>query len=80
MSRNKDIELLHQWTGQPYSWCRKRMKECHWDLYTATGIGMLSQIADTITTLLENTLHVLGDALVQVGEGLKQIKMGGTAE
>lgn len=32
MSRNKDIELLHMMTQEPYSVCRAIMKKNHWDL------------------------------------------------
>ena len=38
MSRNKDIEFLHYFTGLPYSVCRQRMKKCSWDLWRAIGI------------------------------------------
>ena len=35
MSKNKTVKLLHQWTGRPFSWCRRRLKASHWDLYAA---------------------------------------------
>ena len=35
MSKNKTIRLLHQWTGRPFSWCRRRLKASHWNLYGA---------------------------------------------
>ncbi len=38
MGRNKDIKLLHQFTGAPYSECRRKMKENHWELYKAMGL------------------------------------------
>lgn len=38
MGRNKDIKLLHDFTGAPYSECRRKMKENHWELYKAMGL------------------------------------------
>lgn len=35
LSKNKTIKILHQWTGRPFSWCRRRLKASHWDLYGA---------------------------------------------
>ena len=35
MSRNKDIEVLHIISKEPYSVCRRKMKEAHWDLTRA---------------------------------------------
>lgn len=35
MSKNQTIKFLHQWTGRPFSWCRRRLKASHWDLYGA---------------------------------------------
>lgn len=35
MSKNQTVKLLHQWTGRPFSWCRRRLKASHWDLYGA---------------------------------------------
>lgn len=35
MSKNQTIKLLHQWTDRPFSWCRRRLKASHWDLYGA---------------------------------------------
>lgn len=35
MSKNQTIKLLHQWTRRPFSWCRRRLKASHWDLYGA---------------------------------------------
>lgn len=35
MSKNKTVKLLHQLTGRPFSWCRRRLKASHWNLYGA---------------------------------------------
>lgn len=45
MSRNKDIKLLHEWTGWSYKQCRKQMKDHHWDLYQAFDFeGLMSKL------------------------------------
>lgn len=51
MSRNKDIKLLHEWTGWSYKECRKQMKDHHWDLWQAFNFEeLISKLPD----LLEN--------------------------
>lgn len=38
MSKNKDIEALHRFTGEPYRVCRAKMKANGWDLWTVKSI------------------------------------------
>ena len=64
MSRNKDIKLLHDFTGAPYSVCRRKMKECHWDLYKAIGFdSVLDKLRDNVgfKTYCENAAKLLND-------------------
>ena len=56
MSKNKTIKLLHQWTGRPFSWCRRRLKASHWDLYGA----------------LMPSYDAACDALNQLGDGINR--------
>ena len=53
MSRNKDIQILHELSGLPYKECRQRMKECQWDLLKATGAP---DLADVIISAVKDVL------------------------
>ena len=49
MSRNKDIKLLHEWTGWSYKECRKQMKDNHWNLCQAFNFeGLISKLPDLL--------------------------------
>ena len=85
MSRNKDIKFLHDFTGLPYSVCRKRMKACHWDLAKAIGfdainelIGKMPEIIDGIAKTFNSFMAGMGTALKSIGENLESIY--GTAD
>lgn len=63
MSRNKDIEFLHDFTGLPYSVCRQRMKKCSWDLWRAIGIDEIKSLlsSGTLTKMLEGVAEAVND-------------------
>lgn len=63
MSRNKDIEFLHDFTGLPYSVCRQRMKKCSWDLWRAIGIDEIKSLLDggALTNMLESVAETVND-------------------
>ena len=63
MSRNKDIEFLHDFTGLPYSVCRQRMKKCSWDLWRAIGIDEIKSLLSggTLTKMLEGVSEAVND-------------------
>ena len=68
MSRNKDIEFLHDLTGEPYSKCRRVMKACKWELFEAYGALTARSLLNTssITDALQSVvsgLEGIGDAL-----------------
>lgn len=51
MSRNKDVKVVHEITGLPYSECRRRLKESDWNVWEAAKIvdaSLLSDFADAI--------------------------------
>lgn len=67
MSRNKDIKLLHEWTGWSYKECRKQMKDNHWDLCQALNFeelisklpDLLESVSIAVTKVYEATVDVL---------------------
>lgn len=63
MSRNKDIEFLHDFTGLPYSVCRQRMKKCSWDLWRAIGIDEIKSLLSggALTNMLEGIAEAVND-------------------
>lgn len=71
MSRNKDIKLLHEWTGWSYKECRKQMKEHHWDLYQALGFEELMQ---TIPSLLDDVSRAVAKVYEATADIVKSIK------
>ncbi len=80
MSRNKDIKFLHDFTGLPYSVCRKRMKACHWDLVKAIGldavnktIEIMPEIFEGVAKAINNFMAGLGTALKNIGENWERI-------
>ena len=67
MSRNKDIRLLHNLTGDPYSVCRRRMKRNHWNLTYAIAEGTpYAALLDAI----QATTDALKDAFVTLGDAV----------
>ena len=86
MSRNKDIQLLHEVTGKPYSVCRAQMKAVNWDLGKALLSPEYLKCLDTIKDVMEglkpclanmceavgNMCHNLGDMCYSVADNLKE--------
>lgn len=70
MSRNKDIEFLHDFTGLPYSVCRQRMKKCSWDLWRAIGIDEIKSLLDS--GALTNMLEGVSEAMNKLAESFKK--------
>lgn len=54
MSRNKTIKAMHEMTGLPYSICRKKLKENHWNLSYAMGFDQLGKFIDEFNKELCN--------------------------
>ena len=77
MSRNKDIEILHLISKEPYSVCRRKMKEAHWDLSRAIlGNGFfdgVAQMSHTISKIFEETAKTIKPIIEQLTESLKPI-------
>ena len=70
MSRNKDIEFLHYFTGLPYSVCRQRMKKCSWDLWRAIGIDEIKSLLDS--GALTNMLESVSEAVNKLAESFSK--------
>lgn len=70
MSRNKTIKVMHEMTGLPYSVCRKKLKENHWDLYYAMGFDRLykecEKLVEHVGNLLRPAIETLCDATVKL--------------
>ncbi len=61
MSKNKDIELYHKITKLPYSQCRRRLKESHWELTVALlpeWIKSLNQFSESMKPLKESLVYL----------------------
>lgn len=71
MSRNKDIEFLHDFTGLPYSVCRQRMKKCSWDLWSAIGIDEIKSLLDG--GVLTNALKGVSEAIDGFVESFRKL-------
>ena len=69
-SHNKIIKCMHEMTGLPYSVCRKKLKENHWDLYYATGFNLLNKecekLVENMSNLLSPVIEALCDAAVKI--------------
>lgn len=71
MSRNKDIKLLHEWTGWSYKKCRKQMKDNHWDLCRAFNFGeLISKFPD----LLEDVSIAIAKVYEATADIVKSLK------
>lgn len=72
MSRNKDIKYMHEVTGQPYSVCRKKLKESHWDLWEAMGYGealaLINTFAGNFSSVMRDALDALYDAVQDIAK------------
>lgn len=73
MSRNKDIKYLHEFTGLPYSVCRRRMKACGWDLIKAIGIDQIKGIIEAMPDIIDNFNKAMNRVLAGIGTALKTI-------
>lgn len=75
MSRNKDIEFLHDFTGLPYSVCRQRMKKCSWDLWRAIGIDEIKSLLSggALTNALESVSEAMNKLVESVRKSMQTI-------
>jgi len=75
MSRNKDIEFLHDFTGLPYSVCRQRMKKCNWNLWRAIGIDEIKSLLDggVVTNMLEGVSEALDGLMESVRKSMQTL-------
>lgn len=87
MSKNKDIKYLHEFTGLPYSVCRRRMKACGWDLMKAIGFDRVKEIIEVMPDIIDNLgkamnrfLAGLGTALKTIGQNLEETYGGPKVE
>lgn len=61
MSKNKLTEEFHQITGLPYSECRRRLREAHWDI----GKALLPD--------LNIKFDALAEAVIKAAEAAKKV-------
>ena len=74
MSKRKDIELLHQVTGLPYSTCRRRYKESGEDVVKALGIeNVIEVISKTLPEVIETLTEVIIEAAKIVTDTMREI-------
>ena len=72
MSRNKDIEVLHLVSKEPYSVCRRRMKEAHWDLTVALLETDFFERIDEMKRIVNETVNNLVEGLKPCLERMKE--------
>lgn len=65
MSKNKLTEEFHQITGLPYSECRRRLREAHWDI----GKALLPELNINFDALAE-AINKAAEAVKKVAENL----------
>lgn len=73
MSRNKDIKLLHEWTGWSYKECRKQMKNHSWNLYKALVFEEVKQ-AIIVKSILKALESIDDDQLLSVYVKVSEVK------
>lgn len=73
MSRNKDIEFLHQFSGLSYKECRKKMKENHWNLIYAMTGGDVFKFLDETTKATKEMIENFSKALQPAVETVLKI-------
>ena len=77
MSRNKDIELLHIISKEPYSVCRRKMKEAHWNLTDALlgkdFFNIVNEMYRTVTEICKNLAEGLAPAIKHMKESVQSI-------
>lgn len=75
MSRNKDIEFLHKLTQEPYSVCRRKMKENHWRLSEALMDGtMLASVSKAMNEVVKTFQKALQPVVEKTIEACKELK------
>lgn len=72
MSRNKDIEYLHDLTGWDFKICRLIMKEFRWDLQAVERAYILSQ-DEELRENIENIIASVAEASAKALEALKPV-------
>lgn len=84
MSKNQTIKLLHQWTGRPFSWCRRRLKASHWDLCAALipNYGDATDALYQLSAGLNRFASAVADAInaidwTAIAEAAKEAKEAG---
>lgn len=77
MSRNKDIKLLHEWTGWPYKECRKQMKDHHWNLCQAFNfeeiISKLPDLLEDVSIAIAKVYEATADVVKSLKKALESI-------
>ena len=65
MSKNKDIEFLHQVTGKSYKECRQLYTLYHGDIYAASGLDVTSVLDSIlkITDAITETFNKIADGI-----------------
>ena len=80
MSRNKDIDFLHNITGDPYSVCRGKLKAVSWDLTRAifsTYYPTSYQLLEPLTKAVEDISNAFIKFSITVGDAVRQIDFSG---
>lgn len=94
LSRNKTIKLLRDFTGEPYSVCRRRLKENHWNFNQALGekIGLdfsgaakqinelANKFGEFLAVMIEETTKCISSFWEDVSTAIKQMNEPETIE
>lgn len=81
MSRNKMIKFVHETTGLSYRECRRRLKECNWDVLKASGIETTAdKILDVFTDLSEAITIFVNSVVDSLASLIKSIDWQAVAE
>lgn len=83
MSRNKDIKFMHQVSGWSYKTCRQKMKEHHWDLWSALGydealqylVNRFPQLCKEVADSIQNMVEYAVDAMNNFADAIKNIDL-----
>lgn len=70
MSRNKMIKFVHETTGLSYGECRRRLKECNWDVWKASG---METVADKILDVLPDFSEAIAIFINAVADSITSI-------
>lgn len=77
MSRNKDIKLLHEWTGWPYKECRKQMKDHHWNLCQVFNfeelISKLPDLMESVSIAIAKVYEATADVVKSFNKVLESV-------